>query len=57
LESLVPTPARRPSIVAIEGTWLAELPVATVLAESDDQARWTLADAADDYLLLPGAGG
>ena len=49
--------ARRPSVVAIEGTWLAELPVATVLAESGDQARWTLADAADDYLLLPGAGG
>ena len=43
----------RPSISAIEGTWLAELPVATVLGESGDRGEWTLAHAADEYLLVP----
>jgi hypothetical protein len=51
LEQLVSE--RRPSISSIEGTWLAELPVATVLGEPGDRGEWTLADAADEYLLLP----
>jgi Haem-binding uptake, Tiki superfamily, ChaN len=46
----------RPSTGSIEGTWLAELPLATVLAESSERSPWTLADAADEYLLVPGAG-
>jgi hypothetical protein len=43
----------RPSMSPIEGTWLAELPVATVLGDPGDRGEWTLADAADDYLLVP----
>ena len=46
----------RPSIGSIEGTWLGELPLATVLAESGERSPQTLADAADEYLLVPGAG-
>ena len=46
-------PEPRPSIGAIEGSWLAGLPLTTALPERGERPRWTLADAADGYLLVP----